>query len=81
MIPDAERETLAADPSQNVRLFPIEEAMARCAKGSTSIYAGIKANTSPRPVKDGTRSRWLSAEIDAWIAALAASRSRGGEHA
>ena len=81
MIPDAECGTLAAVPPQNARLLPIEEVMARCAKGRTAIYAGIKAGTFPVSVKDGTRSRWLSSEIDAWIIALAASRSRGGKPA
>jgi predicted DNA-binding transcriptional regulator AlpA len=74
-----ERGTIAAVPSQNIaRLIPIEEVMARCAKGRTGIYAGIKAGTFPAPVKAGTSSRWLSGEIDDWIAALAASRSSAG---
>ena len=80
MIPNAanERGTLAAAPPQNTsdaRLLPIENVMARCAKGRTAIYAGMKAGTFPLPAKDGRSSRWLSSEIDAWIAAVMASRS------
>ena len=80
MIPNAanERGTFAAAPSQNisdVRLHPIEDVMVRCAKGRTAIYAGIKAGTFPPPAKDGRSTRWLSTEIDAWIAAVMASRS------
>ncbi len=70
--------TLAAAPPQNIndaRLLPIEEVIARCAKGRTAIYAGVKAGTFPLPAKDGRSSRWLSTEIDAWIAAVMASRS------
>jgi prophage regulatory protein len=83
MTPNAtnKRGTLAAIPPQttsDARLLPIEEVMTRCAKGRTGIYAGIKAGTFPAPAKDGTSSRWLSTEIDEWIAALAASRSPAG---
>jgi prophage regulatory protein len=82
MIPSVANEcgTTAATPPQNLsdaRLLPIEDVMARCAKGRTAIYAGIKAGTFPLPAKDGRSSRWLSTEIDAWIAAVMASRSAG----
>ncbi len=80
MIPSAtnDRGTVAATPPQitsDARLLPIEEVMARCAKGRTAIYAGIKAGTFPPPAKDGRSSRWLSTEIEAWIAAVVASRN------
>jgi prophage regulatory protein len=84
MIPNATNGIPAVNPPQNTsdaRLLPIEDVMARCAKGRTAIYAGMKARTFPLPAKDGRSSRWLSTEIDTWIAAVMASRSPAGTQA
>lgn len=32
-----------------------------------TIYAEIKAGRFPKPVKLGRSSRWVEAEIDAWV--------------
>ena len=44
---------------------------------ATKLYAGIAANTFPKPVKVGTRSLWVEAEIDQWIADRIAERDVG----
>jgi prophage regulatory protein len=46
----------------------------------SSIYAGIKAGTFPRPIQLGAQSvGWLESDIDAWILErIAASRNTSG---
>jgi prophage regulatory protein len=66
-----------AAPSQvgsKSRLIPLEEVMTRCGMGRTAVYSHIKKGSFPAPVKIGTSSRWLSTEVDAWIAAIVATR-------
>ena len=50
---------------------------ARTGLSRSSIYAGIKAGTFPKPINLGPQSvGWLESEIDAWIRErIAASRS------
>jgi len=55
-------------------LLPIEEVLDQCAISRATLYAWIKVGAFPSPVKIGASSRWLSTEIDAWIAALVAAR-------
>jgi prophage regulatory protein len=62
------------------RLLPLEDIMTQCSMCRTTVYARIKAGTFPAPVKVGASSRWLSTEIDAWIAALVAARPSAGGH-
>ena len=46
----------------------------RAGLGRSSAYALMAENKFPRPVKLGRASRFLSTEIDAWIAARVAER-------
>lgn len=49
-------------------LLPIQAVMSATGLGRSSIYAGIKAGTFPRPVKVGVHaSRWPASRIAAWI--------------
>lgn len=41
----------------------------------TATYARIAAGTFPAPIKDGGASRWVEAEVQAWIEARKAERS------
>ncbi len=62
------------DPTIVVRLLTIGQVMQQCGLRSTTIYERIKLGTFPAPVKNGTSSRWISTEIDGWIARLIAAR-------
>lgn len=46
----------------------------RAGLGRSSTYALMAANQFPRPVKLGRSSRWISAEVDQWIADRVAER-------
>jgi len=50
---------------------------ARTGLSRSSIYAGIKAGTFPKPIQLGRQSvGWLESEIDAWLRErIAASRN------
>ena len=48
-------------------LLPMPEVVSATGISRSSIYAGIKAGTFPRPVKVGAHaSRWPSSRIAAW---------------
>lgn len=59
---------------EEMQLLPLATVMLRCARSRSRIYGDIKAGIFPAPVKDGASSRWLSTEIDAWLAARIAER-------
>jgi prophage regulatory protein len=44
-------------------LIDLAEVRRITGKGTTSIYAGIKEDSFPAPVKDGKNSRWLLREV------------------
>jgi prophage regulatory protein len=62
------------------RLIPLIEVKRRTFMGRSSIYAGIRAMTFPRPVKCGASSRWLESDIDAYILARVAERDAKHGH-
>ena len=49
---------------------------ARYGLSSTAVYRLIRDHKFPRPVKIGSRSYWIAAEIDAWLAERAAERGQ-----
>ncbi len=49
---------------------------ARYGLSSTAVYRLIRDHNFPRPVKIGSRSYWIAAEIDAWLAERAAERDQ-----
>ena len=51
---------------------------ARVALKHTAIYAGMAAETFPKPVKVGTGSRWVESEIEAWMLERIAERDGSG---
>jgi prophage regulatory protein len=55
-------------------LLPLEEVMGRVHMCRTAVYGRIKKGSFPAPAKVGSSSRWLSTEIDEWIAAVMRSR-------
>lgn len=60
------------------RLIAIEEVLRRVTLGRSKLYDLIKRREFPPPVKiTPSRSAWLEAEIDAWIAERIALRDGG----
>lgn len=50
------------------RILRLPAVSRKAGKSRSSIYAGIKEGTFPRPIKLGPRSvGWLEEEIDDWI--------------
>lgn len=60
------------------RLLRLEQVEDRTGKKKSSIYAEVKDETFPPPVKLGKRaSRWVESEVDDWIARQIAVRDAG----
>ncbi|MDP2821698.1 MAG: AlpA family transcriptional regulator [Sulfuritalea sp.] len=59
-----------------LRIARRKKVESRTGLSRSSIYAGIKAGTFPKPIQLGTQSvGWLESEIDAWLRErIAASR-------
>lgn len=51
------------------------EVSERIGLGNTAIYGMIAAGEFPRPVKIGGATRWVEAEVDAWMRAREEARS------
>lgn len=61
------------------RIERLPSVIARTGLSRSSIYAAIAAGAFPQPVKLAARAiGFISAEIDEWIAGLAADRQAGG---
>lgn len=56
------------------RLLTFEQLSDKVGMKRTAIYAAINAGSFPVPVKIGKLSRWVEAEVDAWIAELKRAR-------
>jgi prophage regulatory protein len=56
-------------------LIDFKQTSAKVRMGRSRIYALIGEGNFPAPVKIGASSRWIVAEIDAYIAQLAATRN------
>ena len=42
--------------------------------GRSRIYALVKVDKFPQPIKIGKSSRWIKSEVDSWIAEQASAR-------
>lgn len=58
-------------------LLPMAEVRKRVGLSPSMIYRLISQGEFPRPGKFGTRSLWVSSEIDAWIAERIARKNMG----
>lgn len=54
-------------PTPALAMLPIKGVRAKCGISEATIYRLIQAGTFPKPYKVGTRSLWLSTELDEWI--------------
>jgi len=53
----------------------------RCGFSNSTLYELISAGEFPRPVRIGARAvGWVSAEVDAWLAARIAERDQEARH-
>jgi prophage regulatory protein len=60
------------------RFIGISEVQHRISHGKSWIYAKIKSDEFPKPIRVGTSKsiRWIEADIDEWIAAqISATRN------
>ena len=75
---DSRRNHSAANDAINERptlnLISIQQVIGQVGIGRTTIYALIKTNEFPRPVKVCGASRWVREEISDWIRALMLKR-------
>lgn len=58
-------------------LLRLSQVIERTGRKKTFIYAEIRAGRFPKPVKDGTVSLWVEAEIESYNQALIAKRDMG----
>lgn len=56
-------------------LWPMPTLSKRVGLSRSNIYQQIQGGKFPEPVKIGRSSRWLAAEIEAWVNTQAKARS------
>jgi prophage regulatory protein len=75
---ESRRDHPAANDPTNERstlsLISIQQVISQTGIGRTTIYALVKTNDFPRPVKVCGASRWVREEISDWIRALMLKR-------
>jgi prophage regulatory protein len=59
-------------------LLRLAEVSRRVGLKKTALYAAIDRGDFPAPVKIGPSSRWVEAEVQAWIDQLKAARDGDG---
>jgi predicted DNA-binding transcriptional regulator AlpA len=72
--PEPERQRSPQHPTPP-SLLPLPAVSRRASLGASRIYALIAEGQFPPPVKVGRSSRWVEAEVDAWIASLIQARA------
>lgn len=55
-------------------LVDLEETKRIVGQSRSAIYEGIKQGAFPKPIKIGAASRWVFAELEAWVAQKIAER-------
>jgi predicted DNA-binding transcriptional regulator AlpA len=65
----------SAIQSAEVLLWTMPTLSKRIGLSRSNIYQQIQCGKFPEPVKIGRSSRWLAAEIEAWVNAQACARS------
>ena len=80
--PDSDRRSRprskSSHPSFPPALLAFEPLSHYVSFGRSRIYQLIAAGEFPQPIKVGKSSRWVKAEIDAWISKQATSQRVGG---
>lgn len=60
-------------------LIDLKETMRRSGLCKSAIYNRMAAGTFPKACKVGVSSRWVDAEVDAWVEAQINARDGHGE--
>ncbi|MCF8799203.1 helix-turn-helix transcriptional regulator [Xanthomonas campestris] len=60
-----------------LRLLPIKDVRAKVGLSPATIYRQMQAGKFPKPHKVGSRSLWLSTQLDEWIIEQTNSTSVG----
>ena len=80
--PDSDRRSRprskSSHPSFSPALLAFEPLSHYVGFGRSRIYQLIAAGEFPQPIKVGKSSRWVKAEVDAWISKQATSQRVGG---
>ena len=79
--PDSDRRrprSKTSHPSFPPALLAFEPLSHYVGFGRSRIYQLIAAGEFPQPIKVGKSSRWVKAEIDAWISKQATTQQAGG---
>ena len=79
--PDSDRRrprSKSSHPSSPPALLAFEPLSHYVGFGRSRIYQLIAAGEFPQPIKVGKSSRWVKAEIDAWISKQTTSQRVGG---
>ena len=79
--PDSDRRrprSKSSHPSFPPALLAFEPLSHYVSFGRSRIYQLIAAGEFPQPIKVGKSSRWVKAEIDAWVSKQATSQRVGG---
>ena len=80
--PDSDRRSRprskSSHPSFPPALLAFEPLSHYVSFGRSRIYQLIAAGEFPQPIKVGKSSRWVKAEVDAWISKQATSQRVGG---
>jgi prophage regulatory protein len=58
------------------RFIDFAEAQRRTGKCRTAIYDGIKVGSFPRPIKDGSKTLFVEAEVEQYLRERIAARDR-----
>lgn len=62
-----------------MRVLRLNQVLEKVGVGKTALYARIKTDGFPRPIKLGpSLSGWVESEVDAWILAQMRARASGG---
>jgi predicted DNA-binding transcriptional regulator AlpA len=57
-----------------LRLLPLKEVRLKVGLSGATIYRKMAEGSFPKPCKQGSRSLWVSSELNAWIASAIEER-------
>jgi prophage regulatory protein len=66
---------LRAESVAAARLLSMQQVEFEYSLHRTRVYGLIRQGQFPRPIKIGRTARWVRAELDQWVAQLAAEQS------
>jgi|GEM_PF-6315748 len=70
----------ASTAASELALLPIKAVRAKRGISEATIYRMIQRGAFPKPYKVGTRSVWLTTELDTWIHGAGLAAKCGAKH-